>query len=390
MFSDRQMEEVLNVFLRRVRRVNEEYLIKMGDQIKEIGELTPSSINRLIQMQRMNANLDAIKTEIARLAEISAADLEKVFNKAMEIDARFVAFRFGNAYKPDILKNPALVQILKAQLRTTLGELANLSRTTISSEAYRNAIDTGISAVQSGVEDYNTAMRRALSDAAEAGIRVEIGSTGSFEQRIGYSGKYTRRLDSAVRMNLLDGIRSLNNNVLWQMGEEFGADGVEISAHATCAEDHLPYQGMQFSMRQFEELQAKLEAEGRPFGMWNCRHSIHPILLGVSKPSYSAKELNDYRRHSTEKIEINGKTKTRYQWTQEQRRIEVAIRRQKDVSVCAAAAGNTHLRRDAQRNIEALRARYDAVSEAAAINQRLDSLRVAGYKPLSKREMNKT
>lgn len=386
MFSDRKLEEILDVFLRRVRRVNEEYLIKMGEQIKEIGELIPSSINRLVQMQRMNANLDAAKREIARIAEIGEKELEKVLEKAMESDARFVAATFGNAFKPSILKNPALVQILKSQLRVTLGEMANLSRTTISSEAYRNAIDTGISAVQSGVEDYNKAVRRALSEAAEAGIRVEIGDTGAYEQRVGYGGKYTKRLDSAVRQNLLDGIRSLNNDVLWQLGEEYGADGVEISAHRTCAKDHLPYQGKQYSMRQFEDLQESLD---RPFGLWNCRHSIHPILLGVSEPAYSEEELEDFKRYSTEKIEIDGKTKTRYQWTQEQRRIETAIRRQKDVSICAKASGDIQLRRRAHNTITALRERYDLISEKANISQRLESLRVDGYKPMTKSELKK-
>lgn len=386
MFSDRKLEQILNVFLRRARRINEEYLIKMGDQIKEIGELIPSSVNRLVQLQRMHANLDAVKREIARLAEISEKELEQVLEKAMESDARFVAYTFGNAFKPSILKNPALAQILKSQLRVTLGEMANLSRTTISSDAYKNAIDTAITAVQSGMEDYNKAIRRALSEAAEAGIRVEIGNTGAYELRVGYGGKYTKRLDSAVRQNILDGIRSLNNDVLWQLGEDFGADGVEISAHRTCAEDHLPYQGRQYSLRKFEDLQNKLD---RPFGLWNCRHSIHPILLGISRPAYSEEELEDFKKYSTEKIEIDGRTKTRYQWTQEQRRIETAIRRQKDVSICAKASGDIQLRRSAHNTIIALRERYDKISEKTQLSQRLESLRVDGYKPMTKSELKK-
>ena len=386
MLSDHQLERLLEIFLQRTQSVTEEYLIRMGEQIKDIGELIPSSVNRLVQLKRMNANLNAVKREIARLAEISEKDLEKVFEKAMETDARFSAQTFGNEYKPSILNNPALVQILKSQLNLTFGELANLSRTKISSEAYKKAIDKGISAVQMGMEDYNKAVRRALSEAAEAGIRVEIGKTGAKETRVGYGGKYTKRLDSAVRQNLLDGIRSLSNDVLWQLGEEYGADGVELSAHATCAEDHLPYQGKQYSMTKFEEIQESLP---RPFGMWNCRHSIHPIVLGVSKPAYSDEELEAFRKNSTEKIEIDGSSKTRYQWTQEQRKIETAIRRQKDVAICAKAAGDTKLRMEAQHNITALRERYDLISEKAGLSPSLERMRVSGYKPMGKRELKK-
>lgn len=90
------------------------------------------------------------------------------------------------------------------------------------------------------------------------------------------------------------------------------------------------------------------------------------------------------------KCACNGVTKTRYQWTQEQRRIETAVRRQKDVSICARAAGNTPLRRDAQRTINALMERYEKVSEAAGINLQYDRMRVKGFKHTSDKELRKT
>ena len=386
MLSEAQLNELLAIFLERSQSVVEEYLIRMGDQIREIGELTPSSINRLVQLKKMNANMDAIKREIARLAEISAEDLQRVFEKAQETDARFVAKTFGNEFRSSILENPALKQMLSAQMEVTFGQMRNLSQTTIISDAYQNAVDKAIQAVQMGVEDYNKSIRRALEEAAGEGLKVEIGKTGAYETRIGYGGKYSRRLDSAIRQNVLDGIRSLSNATLQQLGEEFGADGVEISAHMLCAEDHLLYQGKQYSNQAFADIQEKLD---RPFGMWNCKHSIHPILLGISEPAYSDEELAEYRKFSNEQITIDGITKTRYQWTQEQRRIETAVRRQKDVSVCARAAGNGPMRRDAQRTINALMDRYDNVTEAAGLLTEYNRMRVAGFKHTSEKELKK-
>ena len=386
MLTEAQLNELLEIFLARTQGIVEEYLIRMGEQIQEIGELIPSEINRLVQLEKMNANLDAIKKEIARLAEISAEDLEKVFEAAMESDARFTAKTFGNEYKPSILQNPGLQQMLRAQLEVTLGEMANLSQTTIVSDAYRRAIDRGIQAVQMGIEDYNTAIRRALKEAAEDAIMVRIPGTNVYEKRIGYTGTYSRRLDSAVRQNVLDGLRSLHNNVMDQMGREFGADGWEISAHALCAEDHLPYQGRQYSFEAFERIQRSL---ARPFFMWNCKHSKHPIVLGISEPAYSDNELEEYRRNSNEKIEIDGVAKTRYQWTQEQRATERAIRRQKDVGIAARAAGNDGLRRDAQRNINVLMEHYRKISEKTAIAPDYTRTRVEGFKEMTKSQMAK-
>ena len=53
----------------------------------------------------------------------------------------------------------------------------------------------------------------------------------------------------------------------------------EIDAHGLCAEDHLPYQGRQYSLRNYERLNSYLK---RPIGTCNCRHGISYIILGVS------------------------------------------------------------------------------------------------------------
>lgn len=82
--------------------------------------------------------------------------------------------------------------------------------------------------------------------------------------RVQYPSGLTRRLDSAIRMNVLDGIRAVSQDIMRQVGKEFRADGIEISAHALCAEDHLPYQGTQMSEKEFERLQNRLD---RPFSI---------------------------------------------------------------------------------------------------------------------------
>ena len=192
-----------------------------------------------------------------------------------------------------------------------------------------------------------------------------------------YPSGLTRRLDTAVRQNILDGVRSLNRAYLDEIGREVGADGVEISAHALCAEDHLPYQGGQYSSEQFARIQQSLR---RPFGRWNCKHTIYPIILGVSQPAYSAAQLEQYRRSSLEEIEIGGKTRTRYQWTQVQRRIETEVRKHKDIAIVAKAAGDDWLRREVQRMINAYQLQYDKISRAAGLEAQKNRMRVAGFR----------
>ena len=366
MLSERQLDAILEVFRHRAQAVTEEYLIRMGQHLRDIGTLSASDVNRLVEMKRLNYNMEQIKREIAKLANVSIKDIEKVFEAVAESDLRFAEKVFAADHTPSIKSNPALERILKAQAKITQQALANLSQTTILAEGYKNAVDVAIQTAQSGITDYNSAIRRAMKEAAKDGLRVYYPHS-----------ELTRRLDSAVRMNVLDGIRAINQDIMRQVGKEFDADGVEISAHMLCAEDHLPYQGTQMSIKDFNRLQNTIL--DRPFGMWNCRHTWHYIILGVSKPAYAPEELAQYKRHSRERIEIDGVIKSRYEWTQEQRRIETAIRQQKDIAVLAKASGDMMARRECSVLIKELQDYYTAISKAAGLLEKPENMRVSGY-----------
>lgn len=371
MLSERQLEAILDVFRQRMQKVVENYLKRMGEHLRDIGKLTQSDIDRLVELKRVNYNMRQIKREIANAANVPTSDIDKIFAAVAESDVKFANEVFASDLTPRIKDNPTLERILKAQAKITQQTLDNLSQTTILSDGYRNAVDLAVQTVQIGVTDYQSAIRSALKSAAVEGLRVQ------------YPSGLTRRLDSAIRMNVLDGIRAVNQDVMRQVGKEFRADGVEISAHALCAEDHLPYQGTQMSEKEFDRLQNRLD---RPIGIWNCRHNWWPIILGVSQPTYTQEELDEFKRNSSEQITIDGVTKTRYQWTQEQRRLETAVRYQKDIAIAAKASNDDLLRRTTQRNINKLQANYEKISEKAGLIPDKSRMAVAGFRKVKTAE----
>lgn len=366
MLSERQLEQHLQVYHRRVQAVIEEYLIRMGNHLRDIGTLSASDINRLVEMKRLNYNMEQIKRQIAKAANVSLDEVENLFRDVAESDLRFAREVFAADHTPTIKANSPLERILKAQARITQQTLSNLSQTTLLSDGYKNAVDVAVQTVQAGITDYNSAIRKAMKSAAKDGLRVQYPNSG-----------LSRRLDSAVRMNILDGVRAINQDVMRQVGNEFGADGIELSAHRLCAEDHLPYQGTQMSNKDFNRLQNVIL--DRPFGMWNCRHTWHPILLGVSPPSYTQKELAEYKQYSRERIEIDGIVKSRYEWTQEQRRIETAIRYQKDIAVAARASGDIVARRECAYMIRELDKYYQKISAAAGLREQKTRAAVSNF-----------
>lgn len=77
---------------------------------------------------------------------------------------------------------------------------------------------------------------------------------------------------------------------------------------------------------------------------------------------------------------IDNVTKTRYEWTQEHRRIETAIRERKNVANLAKASGDDVLRREAQAHINQLDAAYARISDRAGLYERRDRMSVAGFR----------
>ena len=370
--SEQQLQKLLSAFDRRMNRLNDDYLRRMGEHIRDIGTLWPSDVHRLQQIRRMNKNLRQLERRIAAAAGMGADDIAALFERVAQDDARMAAKILGVPDTVNVMDNLPLRRILQAQARETANRMRNLSNTTVVSSYYRKAIDEACAAVQSGVEDYNTAIRRVIREAGAHGLRVrEDGS-----RAVDYESGWSRRLDSAARMNVLDGMRHLNQSIMEEVGRQFGADGVEIDAHMLCAEDHLPYQGQQFSNEAFEQIQDSLQ---RPFGEWNCRHSWHPIMLGISPPAWTPEQLSEMRRFSTEQITVDGRTKTRYKWSQEMRRIETAVRQQKDTANLARVTGDDVLRRRCQGNILELNRYYKELSEKVGLQPEFQRTYVAGF-----------
>lgn len=364
-------ERAAKIFIRRYEALNEEYLEIIGERIRAIGRVSPTDLYRLERLRDIGADMEKLKRKLASETGKSLKELEKLLRQAA--DAAMKPYD-GLMNAEPYLRNEIAEAMAAAQYIETARAMVNLSNTTVSSASYQGLVDRAVSAVQLGTESYQSAIRSVLRGAAWDGLCV-IDNT----RKVRYASGLTRRLDTAARQNVLDGFRALMQRTRDETGKAFGADGVEISAHMLCAEDHLPYQGRQFSLEEFERLNQTLR---RPIakGIWNCSHVAEPIVLGISEPAYTEEELAEYRRSSVEQVTIDGKTRSRYQWTQEQRRIETAIRREKDVAIAAKAAGDDVLRRQCQQRINDLRKRYDRISREAGLEVRTDKMAVSGFR----------
>lgn len=348
----------------RFEQVNTFYLTKMAEQIKAIGKLDEDSMHQLEQMALMGNNIEEINQYLMTQTNLALNDIYKVYEKSSHSIYKDVAYLYqakGVLQKP-FKKNTTIQNYIESVKKLTRNTFLNMSRTTVLSKAYRDAIDKAIDTVATGIDDYQSVMRRVLIDKARNGARVQ------------YSSGRTRRLDSASRMNILEGVRQVNYGVREEAGKEYGADGVEIDAHGLCAEDHLPYQGKQYSLKAFEKLQGSL---ARPIGTCNCHHSISYIILGVSPRSYSDKELDSLNDYSNKSVKIGDKEVSRYQASQLLRKAETNMRYKQDEIVALKTAGFDFS--DEEKQLRAMKAQYKYITKASGLTPQWERAYVPGY-----------
>ena len=86
------IDDEINKLMGRFDEVNELYIEKVAKQILTIGEMNQSSINRIVIMAEMNANMAQISAKLARAVRMGIQDLYRIYQRAMQevyTDPRF-------------------------------------------------------------------------------------------------------------------------------------------------------------------------------------------------------------------------------------------------------------------------------------------------------------
>ena len=380
MLTEQELEAVLKIIQRRFDSLNTVYIRKIAEQLKKIGGLSQSSINRLTVMAEVTSDVSEITRMLADVTALTIPEIYGIYQRAAQ--QAYTDDRFKQAFvlNPQAFSRvePRVNWLANAMARQTANAITNISNTTLVSRTYRDAVDTAITAVSSGLTDYKAATRTALRAVGYNGMVVQ------------YPSGYRRRLDTSIRQNILNGVNQIAQQGAMIAGEELGYDAVELSAHLRSAPDHEPVQGRVFLTAEFEKMQAGLpfvDADGnayagfrRPIGEWNCMHIPLPFSTKHSVRRYTDAQLKDWKDRNDDGCDIDGKHYTTYAAGQLMRKMETEVRRLKDTANAARIAGDDVLRRQCQTQINAISAKYAQVSALSGIKQRRDRMVVEDFK----------
>ena len=356
-------------------QLSEFILRDIARRIAKGAQITDTAEYQLYRARSLGLSTDEIAAKIAEINGSSAAEINRLIREAAaqsdEFDRKMLGVDKGAAVPLE--ENAQLQKLISAQIAETAGKCENLTNTMgfadhdflgrvyylSMTDMYRREMDSAHMKVVTGVTDYMTAIRQACNKLAASGVRT-----------IDYESGRSDRIEVAARRTLLTSVAHVTHRISEQNGEELGADGWEMSAHSGSRPSHAVYQGRQYTQEQYERIIKPLISEP------NCRHDVFPIILGVSEPVYTEEELQNIDQPP---FTYEGRTYTAYEASQQMRKMERTMRKQKDRCIVADAAGDEEGFTAASIKLRRQKDIYEDFCKAADSYTQYERTYVAGY-----------
>lgn len=368
------------------------------------GEMTATADRLIYKMRMMGESRQAIEEKLQELTGLTRDELRAILQDAVltswEDDAQTLKELGVSLAGP--LTNPEVIRIMDAEYRKSLGELQNLTRTTMEQSQIDliNMLDDADLRVASGTQSYTAAICDILDRYAGKGIYVDY-PTGT-----------RRTLEAAVRCCVVTAMNQTAAQVSNQYIKEAGCEYVIVSAHLGARTQqegqpplagHCNWQGGVYKIRGSEPGYPNLlETTGydilesgtgivvNPLGLhgYNCRHS-HKLWDKRLKNRYRDKDGNlldgDGNRIDS------AANKRQYELSQKQRYMERTIRatkrrlieKQKQIDLVAETDVKAILQKDYDR-IASLwtqqNGRYNQFCADNGFTPQYDRLKLADFK----------
>lgn len=356
-------------------------LERIGRRLKAIGKLSAYDQQAIKNIYNISGDMEAITRDLARVTRQNIAEVKKAFEDIMTDTAAEYKplYDFRDLPFVPFAENEYLQNLVEHFAAETGGTMINLSRTKglavakyglrngervqIGSEsllnAYQSAIDKAVVNVTSGVGDFYGNMRDTIKAFGGSGVKMD------------YGNGVLRNIDAVIRQNLLFAVKEMQAEYDKKVTDELSLDGFEVNFSPVCRPSHAFMEGKMFSYSGEKTIDGVTYPDGAEalerMEDYNCYHRKMGVILGVSKPRYSKAEIEEKNRLTHEEIEYNGKTKSRYEWIQTQRKIERTVRSLRTTARMAEAAGDTQLKNDCELKVRIWKAKYKAMCEAVGI-----------------------
>lgn len=360
-------------------------LDEICSRLKVADELNEVTVQDIKALRAHGIDLKKIKKAIQKATGISEQKLNKLLDDVVERNQQYYTNVIDLAHitQPETLVSIedtwAIYQQTKRDLRNitqSMGFLVDAGRTMLPpAKAYQWALDSAALQVQSGAINYNQAIKTAVKELADSGLKV-----------VDYESGHRDHVDVAVRRAVMTGVSQICAKYTEQSSEYLDTPYFEVSAHVGARDkpgpspwsSHKDWQGRVYSVRVGDIYPSIYDVcgLGAVDGLEgvNCRHRRFPWVEGVSERTYTNEQLEHI--DDDHGCTFDGKDYTAYEATQMQRRIERTVRKLKREKAAYKAAGLHEDETAVKIRLRRLNAKYKAFSVKAGLPEQPERMRI--------------
>lgn len=360
-------------------------LEEICSRLKAADELNEVTVQDIRALRAHGIDLKEIEKAIRKTSGISETKLNELLDDVVERNQKYYTELIALAHitQPETLVSVedtwAIYEQTKQTMRNitrSMGFLVDAGHTMLPpAKSYQWALDNAVMQVQSGAINYNQAIKTAVKQLADGGLKV-----------VDYESGHRDKIDVAVRRAVMTGVNQICAKYTEQSAQYLETPYFEVSAHAGARDkpgpspwsSHKDWQGKVYSIRANDIYPSIYEVcgLGAVDGLEgaNCRHRRNVWVEGVSERTYTDEQL----AHIDDDIgcEFDGKKYTAYEATQMQRRVEREARKLKREKAAYKAAGLHEDETAVNIRLRRLNAKYKAFSAAARLPEQRERMKV--------------
>ena len=317
----------------RYQDLEERIMQDIVRRIMKAGEITSTADWQINRLRILGYSSEDIEKEIKKALNASYPEMFELYDKVInweyvrnkdiyeQINAEYIPFE----------ENGQLKQITEAIIDQSFDDLENVTNSlgfyldygnsqkvlTPLSQVYTKYLDAACYDIVTGAFDYNSVLRRVVTQLTNSGLR-----------QIDYSSGRANRVDVAVRRAVMSAVSQITGKISEYNAQKLGTEYFEVEWHAGARPTHAVWQGRVWSKEQLYSVCGLGTVTGL-LGV-NCYHTYHLFFPGLSERNWTDDWLDAKNEEEAEPKTFDGKEYTLYEAKQRQRQMETAMRAQRE------------------------------------------------------------
>lgn len=328
MYTPNEIEAFSMIFDEQMKALEMQVMQDIIRRIKINSEITRSADWQLYQLHELGESKRVLKKAIKDAFGLDIKGINHLYKDIIRKGYARDETLYKTKGKPFIPfdENEGLQQYISAIAKQTVETMKNISQSlgfAVKSgdtrifkpiaKYYQTTLDNAINGIAVGVFDYDTVLKRTVSEMTNSGLRT-----------VDYETGWSNRVEVAARRAVMTGLTQVTAKINESNAEQLETDMFEVTWHSGARPSHQVWQGRWYSKAELESVCGLGSVTGLCGA--NCYHSYYPVIPDISVPTYTEAELDEMNRQENIPIDYNGKQYTKYEALQRQRQLETRMR----------------------------------------------------------------